>query len=858
MPAPIARRTRRLALLALACAAPLPAAPAQPPSPSCLAPTERRQAAEALRAADADEARLRAAVAANPRDADALVALATVLVRCRVPFAELAAQGQLAGEGVELLQRALEIEPRHWLARFTLGAVYFRMPSFLGRAGDAARELDRLIADHGGAPPSPALARAFEMRGVLHARAGRADSARAVWRRGAVAFPADTALARLAAPGAPAVPPPAAPRQPNDSAARAASLGAVRVVAARGAPAGATAPQATLGRLQVLTTPGAMADVFQAVQLQPGATRATEGSDVYTRGGDPSETPVVVDGGRMLAASRFEGLGGGLFGALDPAVLRAVRYSSGGFSARHGNALSGVLDVETEGRARTRRTRAGLNISQLGATVHAPVGDAARRTGAWGTVRATNATALLRLHDRTAEFESSPWSVEAMGGVVAEPRVGTELRAVALVERDASARVVDAGGLVAPFRSEGGSRLLALSGRTLATRLPAVARASVALSDRSSVWEFGAIARDRREGSAIARLDVDWTARADGPFPLTVRAGGEGGALARRERGRIPTTARWGADAPSAALASDGSAGQVGGYVEGELGLGGALSVSVGARVDRLPGEDETTADPRASLAWRAGVWTARLGGGVYHQGRWRAATALPAPGVPSGVPTEARHLVAGVERAGPVRWRAEAYHKGYSRYAPTPVVGGGAASVGPAVASGSAQGLDLLAQRDVAGRVTGWLGYSFLRGRLRLADGREVRSAVDVTHAITAVAKTALGGDFSLGATARYATGVPITPVVGVVAGDGGRPAPVYGVPHGSRVPDYARLDLRLMRAVPLRNRLLTAYVEALNVLDRPNASGYAYDAHYRSRRPVETFFASRTFVVGAEVGLP
>jgi hypothetical protein len=377
-----------------------------------------------------------------------------------VPFAEFTEQGQLSSEGIEHLQRALEIEPGHWVARFTLASVYFRLPAFLGHAPDAARELDRVITDHAATVRAPILARAFEMRGVLHERAGQADSARAVWRRGAALFPADAALARLAgreagaaapaptgAPsaGAPASAPVGTPA-PRDGAARPTSLGTVQVMATRGPAPTAAAPPVSLTRMKVLTAPGAMADVFQAIQLQPGATRATEGSDVYTRGGDPSETPVVVDGGRMLAASRFEGLNGGLFGALDPAVLRAIRYSAGGFSARHGNALSGIVDVETEGRARSRRTRAGVNISQAGATIHAPLGGAAARAGAWGTVRASNAAALLGLHGRTTEFDASPWSVEAMGGVVAEPRPGSELRAVALVERDAAARIVDAGG----------------------------------------------------------------------------------------------------------------------------------------------------------------------------------------------------------------------------------------------------------------------------------------------------------------------------------------------------------------------------------------------------------------------------
>ena len=67
-------------------------------------------------------------------------------------------------------------------------------------------------------------------------------------------------------------------------------------------------------------------------------------------------------------------------------------------------------------------------------------------------------------------------------------------------------------------------------------------------------------------------------------------------------------------------------------------------------------------------------------------------------------------------------------------------------------------------------------------------------------------------------------------------------------------RSADYTRLDARITRFVPFGTGLVVAYVEMLNLLDRPNASGVVYDAEWSNPRPVESFFADRTIVAGFE----
>ncbi|MEO6529261.1 MAG: porin family protein [Gemmatimonadaceae bacterium] len=780
---------------------------------------------------DAD-ARFTALLRRDPRNADLLVGRARAVSQCLLPSADFPGQGQLSAQAIELLEQALEIQPTHWTARFVLANIMFRSPPFLGRAPRAAKEFDALLAQQGDRADVPQYARVFEFRGTLWKRAGDESRAGELWKRGAALFPGDSTLARLAASIA----------VPRTSTGAPATLGAVRVVASR-ARAATTAPLPSIRSItkgQALLTAGGAADVFQAVQLQPGATRVGEGSDVYTRGGDPSETALVVNGGRLLGLSRFEGLGGGMFGALEPFVIRSVRYSSGGFSARHGNALSGVLEIETDGRPREKQLRAGLSLVQMSGTARLPLGT---KIGAWASARVSNTSALLATHGRTAEFSGAPHSEEAIASVVAAPTPMTELSATAIVERDDSRRILDAAGWNGAFHSAGESRAVQVASRWVATVAPVVVRTNFTADSRSSAWEFGVLARDRSDAGMRGRIDAEWAASPT----FAMRAGVERATLSRLDAGAFPTTASVAPGAPTQRGAEQrATARQIGGYVESEL-EHRIATVTLGVRADRLPGEDAVTVDPRIAVSTRVGAWTARASGGVFHQGRFRAAPAIPDAGTPSGAARTARHVVVGVEREGATTsLRAEAFVKHYGEYV--------ALGAGPEIASGDANGVDLIAQKSAGGRLTGWLGYSLIDATVHLADGRRARSPFDATHSATASATWSLATDWSLGSTVRFGTGVPITPVLGGDTRADGRVVPIYGSVMSDRLPAYGRVDARLMRFIRLPRGLLSTYVEALNVTNRHNVASMAYDATYESRRPVRSFFATRTIVAGAE----
>ena len=796
----------------------------------CRAAGERKDEAAARPAITRATALVREWMQAEPRAVEPRVRMANIRAQCEIPFADMMGAGALIGQANALLEEALQIDSTHWEARFTLAMHHFHTPEFLGRAPDAMRHLEILLRQQGDAA-QPNFAETYLYLGDLYRRAGRADDATATWRRGAVLFPSDARFAQKLGTGGTASAAPPAARDSN----RVVALEAITVEG--GTRMDDTRSAVALKRVDVLTTPGGTADVMQAFQTSPGATRAAEGSDLYVRGGDPAEAPVFVDGARLFYPGRYETLNGATFGILDSQVLDAAYFSSGGFSARYGDALSGVLDVRTIGRPDTRTLALNANTVQLGTSLRLPMTD---RLGAWGTVRGTDAGLMLAMHGRADEFARAPAALEGMAGVVWEPRAASEVKLTAMADEDALAREVDAYGYTGPFRSRGSNRLAALSARTLLGGDRVALRGAVSASRRQTRFRFGVLDRERTDRGATARVDADVSLAGGG----RVSFGAEGAWMDNAQAGMVPSTDRLAPGSPAESVDVAEDARHVGGYVEAERALGGSFALIAGVRADRLPGEDAWSADPRLALAWRAGEWTVRMGGGVFHQGRWRTRYRVPDAGAPAGTPTRAEHLVIGAERGGEPSLKVEGYVKRYGDY----VMDG----EGPRITAGRVAGLDAIVRWSEQRALNGWITYSYLDGDVELEDGRTVPGAVDVRHSLTGVGRWNFRPGWELGSTLRIGSGKPFTDITGGAEGEGGRVTPIYGAPNGARLPTYRRLDARVTRYIPMRAGVGVVYLETLNLLDTKNVSGYTYGAGYAERRPVNAYFSQRTLVLG------
>src|SRR5215217_1364181 len=121
--------------------------------------------------------------------------------------------------------------------------------------------------------------------------------------------------------------------------------------------------KAVLTTLDIITTAGTNADVVKAIQTLPGTQQAGTQAGLFVRGGDASEAAVIVDG--LVAQNAFNSSAPGVAARsrFSPFQVRGVSFSSGGYSARYGQALSSVLELNTLDFADKTTINTGVNMA---------------------------------------------------------------------------------------------------------------------------------------------------------------------------------------------------------------------------------------------------------------------------------------------------------------------------------------------------------------------------------------------------------------------------------------------------------------------------------------------------------------
>jgi hypothetical protein len=105
---------------------------------------------------------------------------------------------------------------------------------------------------------------------------------------------------------------------------------------------------AVLKPLDIVTTAGAQGDIIGAIQTLPGVQRnGGDQTGLMVRGGDVSESVIIIDG--MVAQNAFNSNVPGVAqrSRFNPFQFKGTAFSSGGYTARYGQALSSVLDLQT-------------------------------------------------------------------------------------------------------------------------------------------------------------------------------------------------------------------------------------------------------------------------------------------------------------------------------------------------------------------------------------------------------------------------------------------------------------------------------------------------------------------------------
>ncbi len=605
--------------------------------------------------------------------------------------------------------------------------------------------------------------------------------------------------------------------------------------------------------LDILRTAGTDADPMRALQMLPGVVKTDEGAGLFVRGGDVSETATFLDRALLLHPYRYETPSGGFFGTVDPYLISGVSLSTGAFPARHGNALSGVLELTGLDRPERVGLSAGIGLAAASASLALPLGD---RLGARFSGNKSISRLLFALNPGDQRFTRYPEGTDLNASFYLDTSRAGQFKFFAFINRETVGVRTQQDAFTGDLDSDDSNRLISLNWqKAVGSRWTLAATAShSAYRENLRVGALDLAAQDSGE-----RLRLD----ASGLLGhWIVRAGLEGEHQGARFLGTISVH---GGDLGGVqgvrALSFDRIEWRAGGYTEAERRIGRA-TVNIGARADRFETLGAWTGDPRVSLtcALRSDHQV-RLAWGIYHQ--------APSPGYldrgygnPALGPMGARHLVFGYqygEQSARAYLRLEVYTKQYRRLPlEDPILNFNDRGYG------SARGADFFLKLAPSSRWQGWASYSFVNARrlyTPLNDFRRYdvpvnpfRPDFEIPHTLQLAAQGSIADSIGVAASFRVASGKPFTPIVGGRA-TAGEFVPVFGPVNSERLPVYQRLDLSISHSRSIGGKAsLILYLGVTNALDHKNIFQYFYSPDYRQRVPAQGTWG-RVFYVGMSV---
>lgn len=122
-----------------------------------------------------------------------------------------------------------------------------------------------------------------------------------------------------------------------------------------------------LSSIDVATTAGANADVTGALKTLPGAQQVGESEGLFVRGGTATETKTFIDG--TLVNNFFYSSVPGIAqrGRFSPFLFKGTVFSTGGYSALYGQALSSALILESIDLPEQSSSNIGISVLSLNA-----------------------------------------------------------------------------------------------------------------------------------------------------------------------------------------------------------------------------------------------------------------------------------------------------------------------------------------------------------------------------------------------------------------------------------------------------------------------------------------------------------
>src|SRR5688572_16070304 len=160
--------------------------------------------------------------------------------------------------------------------------------------------------------------------------------------------------------------------------------------------------------VDIATTAGATADIAGALNTLPGTQKVGESGRLFVRGGEGYEAKTFIDGQIVMNEYSPSAPNTPSRGRYLPFMFKGTSFSTGGYSAEYGQALSSALVLDSKDKSEATRTDMGL--LSVGADV--------AHTQAWergsiaGKIQYTDIRPYFGLINQEIDWKVAPVSID--------------------------------------------------------------------------------------------------------------------------------------------------------------------------------------------------------------------------------------------------------------------------------------------------------------------------------------------------------------------------------------------------------------------------------------------------------------
>ncbi|PSK93985.1 TonB-dependent receptor [Taibaiella chishuiensis] len=584
--------------------------------------------------------------------------------------------------------------------------------------------------------------------------------------------------------------------------------------------------------LDIVTTAGSGADPIAAMQMLPGVQRNGTQTGMMVRGGDASEAAIVVDG--LVLQNPFFSDAPGVqqrsrFGAFQ---FKGIAFSSGGYSARYGQAMSSVLEMNTLDMPDESTINLGAHMAGLYASGSKIFNDNTMAVRA--SANYTNLSPFYGIAKTNFDFYDVPKGGGGSVGYDWKTKSGGLFKIMGNYSENKSGILLPnpftAGDMMNFAMKNKNAYTQATFKQAFGSKFKWFSAASYSYNNDDSKW--GNFPTGSKERRAQVRSELTWYAVSR----LNIVAGAE------VQHFKVERTFD--------SMVGGFTETQIAGYAEAEWTPLYWLAFRPGVRVEHSRLLLTTNVSPRFSASIKTGNFSSvSVAGGLFYQNADKQYLLQGyRPGQQMAVHYIANYMYAKNDRT----LRLEGYYKSYhelvkeqvSNYDPNSYrfIQGLVNNTG----DGYAQGLELFwRDKKTVKNFEYWLSYSYINTK-RLYKNFPAEATPDFIS------------DHNLSLVTKYWIEKWSTMVSGTYSYASGKPYynPANPVFLGDRTPDYHNVALQVSYLRSIGKWFTVFYLSVDNVMNRKNIFGYRYSADGQNRYPVQPAMF-RTIFAGVNISL-